>query len=693
MESHPKRAPEISVTELQHLRLLIDSLPDYMYLKDTEGRFLLINRAEARLLGLADPKDAIGKTDFDFSPTERAAQYQQDEQAIHRTRQPLINHEEPVVDSKGHTQWVQTTKVPLLDPAGNITAIVGMSRDITPLKRSRDDLHRMKEDLERCVTDQTLELFKTNAQLKEEIENQKHIRTELQASELLYRTLAESAQDFIYILGRDGRIEYMNRFALQEFGLDPETSTGRRLSDFLPTEVALHLQNTFHTVFAGGAVQHSKDPIALPTRQVWLDSMFVPLRNPDQSIRGVLVVARDVTEQDHARTVLEDVIKQLQDHDRNKSQFVANVSHELKTPLTSMAYAVHNLLLGIHGPLPEEVVKYLKMFAGECQRMLKTVNDILDLRKIETRTLVLAKVRLPIGRLISRHSVEPLRDQAEAKSVTLTVTLDPAIGAVNCDPEKIERVLQNLIGNALKYTPAGGHIRIKVLPDPDSQAMTLIQVEDDGSGIPPAALNRVTEFYFRADDHVSGSGLGLALSKQIVDLHGGSLQVQSPPPDRPHGTLASVRLPTAEPPRVLVVDDDPLIRQLLEVQLGDNGYHVFGVANAREALVLANQNPPDVLITDLILQDMSGDEMILQLKDQARFHTLPIIAISGGNIDESKFRVLSGFTVPILHKPWREAEILEIVENALIGSTIFRKEDVDRTAAPLSAQPRQQGGS
>lgn len=367
---------------------------------------------------------------------------------------------------------------------------------------------------------------------------------------------------------------------------------------------------------------------------------------------------------------LREAVILLERHSQAKSEFVANVSHELKTPLTSMMYGIRNLLNGIAGPLPDHAVRYLKLFDTECQRLVNTINDILDLGKIENQTLTLAAITSPLGHLMTR-SLETMHPQAEAAGIQLSVSLNPAVPFVRCDPNMIQRVLQNIIGNAIKFTPRQGSITLATAPDPDNPKFARITVTDTGTGIPPDALPRITERYFRANIRTSGSGLGLSISKDIITLHGGTLTLASPPPGQTHGTVVTLTLPLADPPTVLVGDDDPVIQNLLRQHLATHGYRTIMASSGQEVILSAEVNHPDLILLDLILEDIHGTTVILSLRSSQKIRYIPIIAITGATLDESTADVLARFAVPTLPKPWKITELFDAVDTALLGMTVF----------------------
>ena len=236
----------------------------------------------------------------------------------------------------------------------------------------------------------------------------------------------------------------------------------------------------------------------------------------------------------------------------------------------------------------------------------------------------------------------------------------------------IQRVLHNILGNAVKFTPRGGVIRVEVTPDPELQQFARITVTDNGIGIPPEAMAHITERYFRANNQASGSGLGLAISKDIVMLHGGKLTVASPPPLQPQGTAISISLPLADPPTILVADDDATIQTLLRYHLTSQGYRVISAESGQEAILMAEANHPSLILLDLIMEDIHGTTVILTLKSSHTIPYTPIIAMTGATLDEATTDILTRFAIPTVAKPWKIGELMNTIETALLGLTAFQ---------------------
>jgi signal transduction histidine kinase len=376
---------------------------------------------------------------------------------------------------------------------------------------------------------------------------------------------------------------------------------------------------------------------------------------------------REIGERREVETKLREAVARLEENNEAKSKFVSNVSHELKTPLASISYAVENLSKGICGPLNERVMTYVEMMSEDCRRLSGTVNDILDLTRLEANRLVLNRMKLPFGQFV-RQTADSLLIQARTKGLEMAIAADTGSGFVYCDRQKMERVLLNVIGNAIKFTPEGGRVEVVLGCDPAEHSVIVLDVIDNGVGIAQEHLPRVTERYFRVGEHVTGSGLGLALSKEVVELHGGSLTVTSPPVGREQGTQVALRLPLASPPRVLAVDDDAMILDLLRSELTHHGYEVILCEDGVKAFeLLKGRSPPDILIVDVLMPVMGGVELIAKVKADHELRRMPTVMITGHEMDDSRQEILAGFGVPTLRKPWRRRELIQCIEDAVMG--------------------------
>ncbi|MBI2963000.1 MAG: HAMP domain-containing protein [Deltaproteobacteria bacterium] len=247
---------------------------------------------------------------------------------------------------------------------------------------------------------------------------------------------------------------------------------------------------------------------------------------------GVALLQADAYEREHEAAL------RLKELSELKSEFISKVSHELRTPLTSIMGAADNLLDGITGPLDERPRSYLVRIKDNSHRLLRLINELLDLSRIEAGKEEVLATRFPLDALI-RETLETLRPLAEEHRVQVAAVEPPAL-TIRADRDKISRVLINLLHNGIKFTPAGGRVDVRVV---DERGIVKLLVRDSGVGIPAVEIERVFDKFHqvqRARGRRTGSGLGLAISRQLVEMHGGRLTVESTPGQ---GSTFTVALP------------------------------------------------------------------------------------------------------------------------------------------------------
>ena len=375
---------------------------------------------------------------------------------------------------------------------------------------------------------------------------------------------------------------------------------------------------------------------------------------------------RDVTIRHDALRALKDANERLQAHDRARLEFVSNVSHELRTPLTSMIYAVGNMLRGVVGPIPEKAVTYLERLESDSQRLLATVNDILDLRQIENKNLVLTKQVVPLGAII-RDGAEPVLIQADSKHIEVKFDIQEQELFCLCDAQKMERVVLNVLGNAIKFTPANGTITLTLRPSPTRDGMALLSVCDTGMGVAPEMLPKLSQRYFRAGDHVSGTGLGLAISREIVELHEGTMSFASPVPGTDCGTAVYVELPLAPKPVVIAISQDTEIADFLRRKITDFGYALDFLADARQTLATCFEHPPALLIVDARIADMNVREFMMQLREHAKTKRLPAIVFGETAIARADIELYRHFGIFYSRLPWSDPDLRNALAMAVRG--------------------------
>ena len=368
-----------------------------------------------------------------------------------------------------------------------------------------------------------------NAQLYDEVNKEK----------AYIENLVDNAGDAIISTDVEDRILTWNHGAEVIFGYSKEETVGQSLTILLPSHRAGELEEIRDKVRLTGVIRN------LEVRRIRKDGIIIeaslavsPIRDKDDNVIGFLHLARDVTEKKR----YEERLKEL---DKMKSAFVSNVSHELRTPLTAIKASADNMLDRLIGDLNGKQVGYLTRIKSNSDRLARLINDLLDLSTIEAGKIDLRPTNLPLVTLV-KEAAESLRPVAAEKLINLTVmSAEPGVIAW-ADRDKVIQVLMNLIGNALKFTPAGGKVAITVAKN--SAAWMQISVIDTGPGIPAEEVNKVFGRFYQigqaGTQKTQGTGLGLAISKALVEMHGGKIWAESEPGK---GSTFSFTLPAEQP--------------------------------------------------------------------------------------------------------------------------------------------------
>ena len=476
--------------------------------------------------------------------------------------------------------------------------------------------------------------------------------------------LLESVYDAVLITDLDGKILECNHRASEFFLQPPGQLIGQSaitlISGATPSLIATirsNLDDNKYTLVEARCKRSDGTSFAAE----------IAVNTVELDVSGQLCFfVRDVTLRHDALCALTDANERLQAHDRARLEFVSNVSHELRTPLTSMIYAVGNMLRGVVGPMPEKAVTYLERLESDSQRLLATVNDILDLRQIENKSLVLTKQVVPLGAVI-RDGAEPVLIQADAKRIRVTFDLLEHELFGLCDAQKMERVVLNIVGNAVKFTPADGTIAIALRPSPLKPGMALLTVSDTGMGVPPEMLPKLSQRYFRAGDHVSGTGLGLAISREIVELHEGAMSFASPVPGTSCGTAVYVEIPLAPKPVVTAVSQDTATADFLKRKILGLGYALDFQTDARQTLEMRVEPPPALLIVDARITDMNVRDFVMQIRENPKTKRLPIIVFGDAAIARADTELYRHFGIFYSSLPWREPDLRHALAMAVRG--------------------------
>ena len=730
-----KRAQQQVQDSEQRLQAIIDSVAASVYVKDADGRYLLINRHFTESVGI-DPVKMIGLTDYDFFAKDDADKYRGNDVAVLESGRAM-QFEEVARHADGPHTYV-SVKFPLRDADGGIYAVCGVSTDINERKQAEQAL-REREDQLRLITNaapalisyidrdyhyrlvnQTYErLFGRGVEeirgrhvrellgddgfarvkpnldralggeevsyehclsyprggprwmsvsytpdrdaagdvrgivmLGHDVTEQRRAGEELRASEERYRSLFESSRDGIVFAEMDGRLVSGNGALQQITGYPQAELAGLRYQDLTPAKWHAMEERVLREqiIPRGYSDEYEKEyrrkdgsvvPISL---RVWLD------RDAAGNPVGMWAIVRDITERKRAEEAVLAAKAEAEHANKAKDQFLAVLSHELRTPLTPVVMTV--AAMEMDRTLSPQLRDDLAMIRRNIELETKLIDDLLDVTRIANGKLRLQARASDVHALL-RNVLEILKSDVGEKRLNVAVELDAADAGVFADPARLQQVFWNLIKNAIKFTPSGGHVTVKSWnPSP---RLVCVEVIDTGAGIEPSVLPRIFNAFDQGEQTITrqfgGLGLGLAISKALTELHGGTIRAESDGKGR--GARFTLELPTRTPverlvdqiqplgpaadgaprPRVLLVEDHLDTQRTLRRLLEDRGYEVVtasSVAAALSVLSSATTTPIDVLVSDIGLPDSTGHELMRTVRAT---YELPGIAVSGFGMD------------------------------------------------------------
>lgn len=396
------------------------------------------------------------------------------------------------------------------------------------------------------------------------------------------------------------------------------------------------------------------------------------------------VEASRIELQQRARA-LEKANIRLQELDRLKSQFLAHMSHELRTPLNSVVGFSEILMDGLVGELTPEQLECAENILTSGEHLRALINDVLDFSKIEAGRMQLDTRAFDVKEWLEevQRTVTPL---VEKKSQTLTVNVADALPQLVADPIRIKQVLINLLSNANKFTPEGGDITLSCrLTDPDTM---LFSVADTGIGIKPEDQEIIFEEFRQSSDvsagETEGTGLGLAISKRLIEMHGGSIWVESKPGAgstfsfllpvgislQPRPEMSKATKDRSKPKTAFVVEDDHQFSGILAHYLRQEGYTPIQHYTGADVVERVLELQPDVITLDILLPDQDGWEIIRNLKSNPRTQDIPILVIS--SVQDGELALSLGAT-DYLVKPVRRNDLHNLLRNLALPEVAGQK--------------------
>ena len=510
----------------------------------------------------------------------------------------------------------------------------------------------------------------------------KRLELALAESELRYRRLFETAQDGILILNADtGQIIDVNPYLLDLLGYPFETMIGQQLWEIGVFEDIAANRAAFAKLQTEEYIRYENRPLRTADgSQIEVEFVSNVYLVGDEKV--IQCNIRDISVRSKAQEVeCNERVNALQIAAKARDDVLAILSHELRTPLSAISSMIDLVELGDESarmlpqtpPAPPQLDRAaIAVVRRNVNSLVHLINELLDLGHFTKGSLPLDLRRVDAHEIIG-FALKNLEPQQKTKEIALDLRLHAGSSHLMADAPKLERVISNLIGNALKFTPRGGTVSVVTRNEPNGDFS--LEVHDSGIGISKDALARIFSPFEQADPSIhpryGGLGLGLSIARTIVDLHGGSLEAFSAGIDQ--GSRFTVRLKGAAPAaalprrhsatgfRILLAEDNDDARNCMVALLASAGYEVLAATDVKTGMELGRRNEIDLLIADLGLPDGSGAELLLKLRANAP--GLPAIAISGYGLPEDSLNSHAvGFLLHLV-KPVNFTELKGVIQS------------------------------
>ncbi len=559
--------------------------------------------------------------------------------------------------------------------------------------------------------------------------------------EKLAKIILDDMYQFVGLLDAKGMLLEVNRAALEGAGIRLEDIQGKPFWHARWWQVSQETMDRQKVVCERAAqgefIRYDVEIYgqAGGDETIIIDYSLIPVKDDAGQVVFLLAEGRNITEKKKAdaeiarkNTELQQLLDRVKELDEIKSQFFANVSHELRTPLALILGPTERTLA--EGDYLKDAHRHnLAVVRRNAATLLKHVNDLLDISKLDAGKMVASYAETDLARLL--RVVAGHFDALALERGIRFVVNGPGTMKAQVDPDKVERVVLNLLSNAFKFTPAGGRIALSLAAGAGERS-AIVTVQDSGPGVRPQDRESIFERFRQADGgstrQFGGTGLGLSIARDFVLLHGGTISVADAPgtgalfqvelparapagrlvrahdPEKIGGELGAILKGTVEElmpapaplpsgrqaqapdrsrPTVLVVEDNPELNQFI-VETLSGEFNVASALDGEDGLVQAHRLRPDLVVSDIMMPRMSGDQMIAAMRSRPEFDSIPVVVLSAKADEELRVRLLEQGAQDHVTKPFSGIELLTRVRNLV---TMKRAQD---QLAAVAAQLEQQ---
>jgi PAS domain S-box-containing protein len=617
---------------------VLNNAPIFVSVMDHHsGRYILVNRSLAHRLG-AQPEEMIGQPIARYFPPELVSTWLAQDRRIAEQGQPY-QAEETYESTMGNGS-ILTTKFPLFDTNGNVYAIGAVFIDITARKAAEQALA---------------------------------------SSESRLRALVGVMPDLMFFFTADGYFTDYHAPHANNLLRRPAEFLGHHVSEILPGELANTTLRVIRETLRTGAMQVLDYSLPIQGRERFFEARHVRVSDTE-----VLAVVRDTTLQRRAALELVRAKEAAETADRAKTEFLTTISHELRTPLNAVIGLTDLLLLA---GLPGDHYASVLQIRSSSQLLLTLINDLLDFSKIEAGRMDITMQAFE-PRVFLEETAQMIASEAASKHLTMCLEIDQDFPILLGDTWRLQQVLLNLLSNAVKFTDQGSVMLRAGGTERDSGRYELrIEVQDTGIGIDPELHERIFEPFVQADSSMtrrySGTGLGLAISQRLIDLMGGSLTLHSAPGSGSTFMLvlnlarAGDATPPAEPAippdeqsalpplQVLVAEDHPVNQLVIRRLVEHMGHQVVVAADGRAVLDLLNQHSFDVILMDIQMPEMNGEETTRHIRALHSHIQQPfIVALTAHARSADREQYLAAGMDAYLSKPVDIQQLRQILDQA-----------------------------